>query len=491
MFEFLSFLDCSEFSNTIEIILKLVGLPTALVGVISLVISGIHNRKDRKIDGFKSRLLKVDKMRSLSTIENKVFYEEKYKDKITDSFGLIIDKKWELYKDSNINNISELIELKEVKVNDISKGYVTNAKIPSLKVYPNHNIFTKNKSEQTYVYNFLKHNEKSVYLFNGDLYAAKDIKIEINEENKLVPVFDVYKTNYYNFLNTCKSLELLYESKEKNKKLEIDILDLTNRHAGIGINCLTIIKNVRKRTDSSQKRNYLLLHVRNDKIMESPNKIHVVPAGSYQPISTLGSFNNEIDEFNSKMINTVYREFCEEILNTNHMNEINSYKLLSESNDYKFCERFYKVYYLGAGLEPYNTKMEVLALGIIDFDDIIEAQDEDIVQVFLDEHKIEILSNEQKDKKKNKTVLTDSDKKEMSKTIDSKVNLDLIARVLSKQKENANYSSYEGDIKVEKLSKAMFEQFYNDNRTTPSSKEIFGFLYKNYDVIFGSNNNKK
>lgn len=37
----------------------------------------------------------------------------------------------------------------------------------------------------------------------------------------------------------------------------------------------------------------------------------------------------------------------------------------------------------------------------------------------------------------------------------------------------------------------MFEQFYNDNRTTSSSKEIFGFLYKNYDVIFGSNNNKK
>ena len=296
------------------------------------------------------------------------------------------------------------------------------------------------------------------------------VGVSLGDGNKVK--FLVHRTDYYSFLNTCKALELLYETKEKKQKFEIDILDLTNRYVGIGINCLTVIKNVRKRTDPTKKRNYFLIHSRSDKIIESPNKVHVVPAGSYQPITSIDSINQNntaSSEFNRNMENTVYREFCEEILNTNHANEINSFRLLTESNDYQFCKKFLKVYYIGAGIEPYNTKMEILALGVIDIDEIVKEKDSDLIKAFIDEHKV--VNNVKK-------ALAANEK------LEDKINLDLLSSIITRKDEVVDYQSIEGEIKFEKLSRAMFEQYYSHNHITPSGKEIFGFMYEHYDKLF-------
>ncbi len=461
--------NCSyqDVSNITDIIVKIVGLPTAIAAVITLIIRLLNSHKERRKEAFKKRLQKVDTVRSTSTIENEKIYKEMYGEKLAPSYGLIIDKNWPIYGDDKIkiDCLQDMILLSDIKteVSNLDKEI----KIPSLKIYPNHNKHTKNQNEQNYVENLIKYGDRKTYLFNGKLYAAKDI---VKDGNKVK--FLVHRTDYYSFLNTCKALELLYETKEKKQKFEIDILDLTNRYVGIGINCLTVIKNVRKRTDPTKKRNYFLIHSRSDKIIESPNKVHVVPAGSYQPITSIDSINQNntaSSEFNRNMENTVYREFCEEILNTNHANEINSFRLLTESNDYQFCKKFLKVYYIGAGIEPYNTKMEILALGVIDIDEIVKEKDSDLIKAFIDEHKV--VNNVKK-------ALAANEK------LEDKINLDLLSSIITRKDEVVDYQSIEGEIKFEKLSRAMFEQYYSHNHITPSGKEIFGFMYEHYDKLF-------
>lgn len=465
------FLSSLSFKDILDIVVKFIGLPTAIAGVVTLMIRVRNSQKERKKAAFKVRLDQVRKVSTTSTKENEEYYKEKYKDRLAKSYGLIIDKNWVIYQDKREDNIGEKIEINSindlVKLSDIETEVQNIDKeipIPSYRIFPNHKKYGKRNPEQTYVNNYLKYSDRVTYLFNGKLYAAKDI-VKSGDKIKLI----TYKTDYYSFLNTCKVLELLYETKERKQKLDIDILNLTNRYAGIGINCLTIIKNVRKRTNPSLKRDYLLIHQRTDKVIESPDHIHVVPAGSYQPI---GSIDRDSDPkliaFNKDMANTAYREFCEEVLNTSHMSEINSYSLLTESNDYQFCKKFLKMYYIGAGLEPYNTKMEILALAIIDIDEILEHKDSPLITKFIDEHKIinNLLHSLKEDEK-----------------IEDKINLDLLSSLIANQDEIKEYISYEGKIKFEKLSKAMFEQFYSDNHATPSAREIFGFMYQHYDEI--------
>ncbi len=221
-------------------------------------------------------------------------------------------------------------------------------------------IFPKKKLDFTQ--SFIQYVKPQAQLFNGRLYAAKEVKC-VNDSVE----FKVYETDYYSFLNTCRVLELMYETRERKRKLDIDILDLTNRYCGIGINCFTVLKNVKVNKTSKLKQDYFLIHQRTNKVIESPEKIHVVPAGSYQPMTSLDK--NSL-EFDKDMSNTIYREFCEEILNTLHMKELNSFNLLKEDIDYKLLRKVAKIYYLGCGLEPYNTKMEVLALMVIDMDKI-------------------------------------------------------------------------------------------------------------------------
>lgn len=429
-----------DFVEWINLITKIIGIPSIVYGLIMLTKNIYQNSREKKKVGFVNRNEKINKVRSNSTKENFLFYKEEYQDKVVDSYGLIIDKNWVINK--KIEKLDDLVLLENVDVEIEEDFDTTNIEIPVLKIFP--------KKKLDYTQSFIQYVKPNAQLFNGRLYASSSVK---SENNKIK--FKVYETDYYSFMNTCRVLELMYETRERDKKLDIDILDLTNRYCGIGINCFTILKNVKLKKDSSIKNDYFLVHQRTNKVIESPEKVHVVPAGSYQPMTSLDSIEKGRN-FDKNMSNTIYREFCEEILNTHHMKELNSLNLLEEELDYRLLKSKSKIYYLGCGLEPYNTKMEVMALMIIDMDNINEGISEKEMDEFLEMHPSLNCSGR---------IATD---------------IQTLKLIFRSGEDNSN----EGSILIEKLSKAMLEQYYSLENTTPSSKEIFAYLYKNYDNIF-------
>lgn len=426
-----------SFVDWLNLITKIIGIPSIIYGLVMLTKNIYQSSRERKKVGFVNRNEKINKVRSNSTKENFDYYKEKYGEELSPSYGLIIDKNW--VRTKAIKDISDLSLLKDVEV-DVKTIDKDKIEIPVLNIFP--------KKNMDYVQSFIQYVKPQAQLFNGRLYAAKNIKCE-NDKVK----FEVYETDYYSFLNTCRVLELMYETRQRQEKLDIDILDLTNRYCGIGINCFTVLKNVKVSKNSTLKQNYFLIHQRTNKVIESPEKIHVVPAGSYQPMTSLDK--NSL-EFDKDMSNTIYREFCEEILNTLHMKELNSFNLLKEDIDYKLLRKVAKIYYLGCGLEPYNTKMEVLSLMVIDMEKVNELLTLDELTEFLDIHE--------------------------SLNVDGKIADDLIT--FKNALKNKDGGNTEGSIIFEKLSKAMLEQYYSMENATPSSKEIFAYLYKNYESIF-------
>lgn len=436
-----------NFVDWINLITKIIGIPSIVYGLIMLTKNIYQNSREKKKIGFVNRNEKINKVRSNSTKENFIFYKEKYQDKICNSYGLIIDKNW--LRNKQIKSIDDLELLKNIKVNINNNFDKSNIEVPILKIFP--------KKKLDYTQSYIQYVKPNAQLFNGRLYAASNIFIK---NNKIT--FEVYETNYYSFMNTCRVLELMYETREKKKKLDIDILDLTNRYCGIGINCFTVLKNVKLKKDSNVVHDYFLIHQRTNKVIESPDKVHVVPAGSYQPMTSLDDIEKG-KEFDRDMGNTIYREFCEEILNTHHMKELNSLNLLEEELDYRLLKAKSKVYYLGCGLEPYNTKMEVLALMVIDMEKINDSISEKEMDEFLEMHPL--LNS-------NGKIATDF------QTLKYALNKDKFG------KDTNISSNVEGNILIEKLSKAMLEQYYSLENATPSSKEIFAYLYKNFDNIF-------
>lgn len=426
-----------NFVDWLNLITKIIGIPSIIYGLIMLTKNIYQNSRERKKIAFVNRNEKINKVRSNSTKENFDYYVKEYKEKLSPSYGLIISKDWVSKKE--IKSIDDLELLENVKVK-VEKIDTSNIEIPTLKIFP--------KKKLDYTQSFIQYVKPQAQLFNGRLYAAKEVKCENDSVE-----FKVYETDYYSFLNTCRVLELMYETRERKRKLDIDILDLTNRYCGIGINCFTVLKNVKVNKTSKLKQDYFLIHQRTNKVIESPEKIHVVPAGSYQPMTSLDK--NSL-EFDKDMSNTIYREFCEEILNTLHMKELNSFNLLKEDIDYNLLRKVAKIYYLGCGLEPYNTKMEVLALMVIDMDKINTIIDENELTEFLEIHP--------------------------SLNCDDKIATDLVT--LKNGLKNRVGGNNEGSILFEKLSKAMLEQYYSMENATPSAKEIFAYLYRNYDGIF-------
>ena len=217
-------------------------------------------------------------------------------------------------------------------------------------------------------------------LFNGKLYALATVQGNVNCGNLAV---SVKNGGYFDLLDTCEYLvyEMSFVRKILRKKppyslkkglrrpvltnraRQADVFDLSNRFAGIGVNNATILQNVEMpenpRDPDSRivKRNVLLLHQRSGKVAEGIGSIHVVPAGSYQPVGADLS-----SEFNVQMANTVYREFGEELLNIDEFFHLGDEEILEEQ--YKR----WKVILLGIGFEPLNTKVEVMTAMKIDLD---------------------------------------------------------------------------------------------------------------------------
>ena len=218
-------------------------------------------------------------------------------------------------------------------------------------------------------------------LFNGKLYALEGFTGDINKGDLAVTVKN---GGYFDLLDTCEYLvyEMSYARKIKRKKppyslrkpaflsvlpgrsRQADVFDLRNRFAGIGVNNATILYNVemhkdlRDPTSPRIKRPVLLLHHRSGQVAEGIGSIHVVPAGSYQPVGV-----DIRADFNVQMANTVYREFGEELLNIDEFFHLGDEEVLEEQY------RRWKVILLGMGFEPLNTKVEMLTAMKVDLED--------------------------------------------------------------------------------------------------------------------------
>ena len=283
-------------------------------------------------------------------------------------------------------------------------------------------------------------------LFNGKLYALEDFTGDINKGNLAVTVKN---GGYFDLLDTCEYLvyEMSYARKILRKRppyhiqkpaalsvlpgrsRQADVFDLSNRFAGIGVNNATILYNVEMPEDARDsdspmvKKHILLLHHRSGQVAEGIGSVHVVPAGSYQPVGV-----DIRSDFNVQMANTVYREFGEELLNIDEFFHLSDEEVLEEQY------RRWKVILLGMGFEPLNTKVEVLTAMKIDMDD-----------------------------------------KENRKFFGGAYTLDGLTKFFS--------DNYEGKLSLVPLDKKTLHQYEADPRTTQSGKEILAIMQEHMDFF--------
>ncbi len=211
-------------------------------------------------------------------------------------------------------------------------------------------------------------------LFNGPLFALKQVTGSVGAGDLALTV---HTAGYFDFLDTCEYLayEMSYLDKVRRKKKPFrlgalgglpqrsrqrELRDLHNRFCGIGVNNATILYNVERTTawGTPLKEHYLLLHQRSGKVAECFGAISTIPAGSYQPVGL------DLDtDFNRSLANTVYREFGEELLGIDEFSHLGDEQVLDEKY------RRWPVLLLGLGIEPLNTKTEVMTAMKIDMDD--------------------------------------------------------------------------------------------------------------------------
>ena len=206
------------------------------------------------------------------------------------------------------------------------------------------------------------------YLFADPSYAMVN-KPFFEKDGKLT--IPIVKGKYTDFIDSCDILSYEisrsgsinnfdYDNNPKEKVFEkyfplrkiTKPFELYNRFAGIGVCTLTIF------TDFKLDYNtYFIIHKRSDKIAEGSNSFHVVPAGSMQPINWDHTDDNVIEP-----LDTVIKEFAEELLDEKGYGDLASEELLN-----KFRRELYAdCLYLGVGLEPLNLKTEMLVCLIVD-----------------------------------------------------------------------------------------------------------------------------
>ncbi|MBQ6808768.1 MAG: hypothetical protein IJP07_06410 [Firmicutes bacterium] len=283
-------------------------------------------------------------------------------------------------------------------------------------------------------------------LFNGKLFALHEIQGDLNRGDLSV---SVKNGGYFDFLDTCEYLvyEMSYARRVQRKKPPYrlgslpafsvlpnrsrygDVFDMGNRFAGIGINTATILYNVEIPGDSGEpeKSAVLLLHHRSSQVAEGIGAIHVIPAGSYQPVGT------QLDSvFNRNLANTVYREFGEELLNIDEFIHLNTEEMLED----KYCQ--WQVLLLGFGIEPLNTKIEVLT-----------------------------------------TLQVDMEQPENQRLFAS-------CRTLA-QLEKFFSTNYEGNLSLIPMNRKNLQQYQQDPRMTPAGKELLAILLEHEEYFSQAN----
>ena len=445
----------------------------AIVGLGSVIVTVFRYFRDRKKDNFVGIKAKIEVAKYNSTKECFNYYtgkdvendaeknakksplEEKYNHTLADSKALVIDEKWGYWGNDDKRAWIELdnVAVTEVKKPKTAETAIKNPPLPQKKW---HLI-----SKKSYVKEMLRYGCTPKIFFNGDIYCASVFTLN-NKDNK--PELQVYKTGYFNFYNTCKVKEYLYEAGD-TEFLDDDIIKLDNRACGIGVVTLTVIrleeakKDAEGRVDEKNNGLYFLMHKRGDKVAEGSGTVHVVPAGSFQPFT---SFDEESSE-KLTLSSTVYREFCEEILSTTDMRELTSEKYLRDNDAYQFInpskgKTISKLYFLGLGLDPYNTKMEIMSLLYIDL------RDDKSIKKFI------------------KYATTNAENS--SEENDSKEKA-FVSRETRLRNALKKASDTEGSIVLEKFRKATLEEYFGNINIVPAAKELMYIAYKRFEEIEG------
>lgn len=276
-------------------------------------------------------------------------------------------------------------------------------------------------------------------LFNGALFGLAEVRGRMADHSLALTV---RTAGYFDFLDTCEYLvfEMAYRQKIRRKARfyrwgrlwglprrwrQRELRQLDNRFVGIGINNATILYQVETENGrgGTRKEPFLLLHQRSGKVAECFGAISTIPAGSYQPAGL------EVrSPFNQNMANTVYREFCEELLGVEEFTHLGDERILDE----QYCR--WPVLFLGMGFEPVNTKLEVMSAMRIDMDQ------EDNRQLFGGAHTLAEL-------------------------------------------KAFFHTNYEGNLLLVPFREVTLRQYHQDPRTTPVGREILSILLEHLDYF--------
>jgi len=172
---------------------------------------------------------------------------------------------------------------------------------------------------------------------------------------------------------TGSGKELLKDSKvikesQLRRRERIQLFDLKNRSAAVGINTLTIIGTGNREED------IFLIHKRAEETVEAIGAEHVVPAGTFQPLNQNDAFHKV--EFSLRR--NVMREFGEELLNNENKKEELNRDLGAIDPDAPFSEDpelqrlkelfdmpAIRLFFLGIALDCVTTKPEILTVLLV------------------------------------------------------------------------------------------------------------------------------
>lgn len=198
------------------------------------------------------------------------------------------------------------------------------------------------------------------------------------------------RSKYFSFIDTCEALAFEAATFAFNRETKINksysmtlrqslggVYDLSNRNAVLGINSGTLL------LDRGTGRCSLIGH-RRRRVAEAVNTIHVVPAGTFQPLASdrFGGWEDAAWERDFSILDNIVREFMEEVLGMGRKirfaARIGDWRTMDEEvsaaynlimtaiKDKNGSKADCRVWFFGVGFDPVNWKPEMLTAIVMD-----------------------------------------------------------------------------------------------------------------------------
>lgn len=350
-------------SRTIAIIIA-----TSVIALASYI---WNKRKKAKEEKLNSAIIDLDEIQK---------FKNEFRHNLTKLISIYYKNKYKLKNIKSVfpnDNISVLanknyIPDKPIKLKEIEQGLIWEEKIPDIK-----------KNNKISLVEVLKKSSPNKTLYNGYIYKL------IETDGK---VFKFTKGKYFDFLNTCEYLSyelasffvknsfyknLLLKDNESGYKQITDFLinnpdsipqisitqpfNFLSRHSAFGTCSIVILKR-------TNKESVFILNVRSSQLTETPNLVHVIPAGTFQPNTQNNSFHKKEFLFSEN----IFREFIEELVEDIHIRQnpkfVTVYEdMYGKGKGKKFRDRIirpenFELLYLGTVIDPLNLKPEILTV---------------------------------------------------------------------------------------------------------------------------------